>query len=143
MEIPPDLKSKLLSELDFVIRKVNEEPEPRNKLFFLSAAHGAFERTMRFCMENELMIAHALLNVCYGMLMDRFNRLKAGDIAIPLPEDWSKQIAEYLSELRKAIEENQSIYPALEKMIRLAYPTTGPWYYTKNYLESLTATSET
>jgi len=143
MKIPEEFKSRLLSELNFVIRKVSEEPDAPRKLYFLSAAHGAFERTMRFHLEPELVIAHSLLNVSYSMLLDRFNRVKGGDVAVQLPEDWQKQIVEYLTELRKAIKENRSIYPALEKMILLAYSTTGPGYYTKSYLDSLIVASET
>ena len=142
MEIPEDLKSKLLSELDFVIQKVNEEPDETRKLYFLSAAHGAVERTMRFYLEPKLVLAHSILNVCYSMLLDRFNRIKGGDVAVQLPKDWAKQVFENLTELRKSIEENQSIYPALEKMILLAYSTTGPGHYTKSYLESSRAVSE-
>lgn len=137
MKIPEELKARLLSELDFVIRKIREEPELTRKLYFLSAAHGAIERTMRFCSETKLLIAHAILRTCYLMLLDRANRMRGGDVAVPLPDDWSKQIIEYLSELRKSIEENRSMYPALEKIISLAYSTTGPGYYTKSYLESL------
>lgn len=137
MQIPEELKARLLSELNFVIQKVSEEQETTRKLYFLSAAHGAIERTMRFCSETKLLIAHAILNICYSMLLDRVNRIKGGDVAVPLPDDWSKRIVEYLSELRKSIQEDKSIYPALEKIIDLAYSTTGPGYYTKSYLESL------
>lgn len=143
MKIPEELKSRLLSELNFVIRKVNEEPDATRKLYFLSAAHGAVGRTMRFNLEPKLVMAHSILNICYSMLLDRFNRVKRGDLAIQLPEDWPKQVVENLTELRKSIKENQSIYPALEKMILLAYSTTGPGYYTKSYLESSRAVLET
>lgn len=139
MRIPKEFKARLLSELDFVIQKVSEEPDASRKLYFLSAAHGAIERTMRFCLENELLMAHTVLNVCYSMLLDRFNRVKGGEVAVQLPADWAKQIVEYLTELKKSIEENRSTYPALEKMILMAYSTTGPGYYTKSYLESLTS----
>ena len=143
MKIQEELKSRLLGELDFVIRKVNEEPDVPRKLYFLSAAHGAIQRTMRFHLEPKLLIAHAIMNSCYLMLLDRFNRVRGGDVTVQLPEDWPKKIVEYLTELRKSIKENQPIYPALEKMILLAYSTTGPGYYTKSYLESLIATTET
>ena len=143
MKIPEELKSRLLNELNFVIRKVNEEPDATRKLYFLSAAHGAVERTMRSYLEPELVMAHSILNVSYSMLLDRFNRVKGGDVAVQLPEDWLKQVLEYLTELRNSIKENQSIYPALEKMILLAYSTTGPGYYTKSYLESSRAVSKT
>lgn len=139
MEIPKELKAQILSELNFVIKKVNEEPDTARKLYFLSAAHGAIGRTLRFCLENELLMAYTILNASYSMLFDRVNRLKGGDTAVQLPDDWSKQIVEYLSELAKAIGENRSIYPALEKIICLAHSTTGPGYYVKSYLESLTS----
>jgi len=137
VRIPEELKARLLSELTFVIKKVEEEPDASHKLYFLSAAHGAIERVMRYQLENELLIAHAILNLNYGMLSDRLNRIRAGDASVQLPDDWSRQIVEYLSELKEAIEKNNSIYPALEKIIRLAYVATGPGYYTSSYLESL------
>lgn len=139
MKIPETLKERLLSELDFVIRKVSEEPDLTKKIYFLSAAHGAIDRTVRFHPENELLISHAILNLCYSMLLDRFNRTRAGDKVVPLPDDWSEQIIEYLSQLRDLISRDQSVYPALERITRLAYSLTGPGYYTISYVESLTS----
>lgn len=139
MKIPEELKSRLLSELDFVVRKISEETEADRKLYFLSAAYGAVERTMRFCPESELIMAYNILNVSYSMLLDRLNRLKAGDTVIQLPQNWSEQMIEHLLELRKAIAENQSTHSALENIIKLAYSATGPGHYTKSYLDSLTS----
>lgn len=136
MKIPKDLKNRLLNELDFVIRKVTEEKDTARKLYFLSAAHGAIDRTMRFHLDNELFIAHYILNVCYSTLLDRFNRLKAGDKTVPLPDDWSEQIVQYLSQLSDLISRDQKVYPALEKIMRLTYSVTGPGYYTTSYLQS-------
>lgn len=137
LEIPETLKTRLLSELNFVIRKVRDEIDEARKLYFLSAAHGAIERTTRFHSDSELLIAHALLNMCYNVLLDRFNRIKAGDKVIPLPNDWSEQIVDYLSQLKELIEQNQSVYPALERIMQLVYSVTGPGHYTTSYLESL------
>lgn len=139
LKIPDPLKNRLLRELEFVIQKVDEEPDVARKIYFLSAAHGAIERTMRYHLENELLIAHAILNICYSALLDRFNRWKGGDKAIPLPDNWSQQIVEYLSELRNLIRRDQSLYPALERIMLLAYSATGPGHYTLSYLETLTS----
>lgn len=136
MDIPEDLKSRLLSELDFVIRKVDEEEDAVRKLYFLSAAHGAVERTMRFCANDELLIVHAVLNLCYSTLLDRFNRMKGGDTAVQLPEKWTEQVLQNLRELREKIARNETTYPVLEKIIRLSYSVTGPGYYTFAYLQS-------
>lgn len=139
MEIPEGLKDQLLKELKFVIKKVDEEPDTDRKLYFLSAAHGAINRTIRFCLQNELLVAYSVLNASYMMLFDRVNRIKGGDVAVQIPDNWAKQMVDYLSELVNAIEENQSIYPALEKIIRLAHSTTGPGYYVESFLGSMTS----
>jgi hypothetical protein len=135
LKIPENLKSRLLNELDFVVHKLREEPDTARKLYFLSAAHGAIDRAVHFHLENELLITHYILNVCYSALLDRFNRLKAGEKIIPLPDDWSEQIAQYLSQLSDMISKDQKVYPALEKIIRLTYSATGPGYYTISYLQ--------
>lgn len=139
MKIPKNLKNRLLNELDFVIRKVSEETDMARKLYFLSAAHGAIDRTMRFHLDNELFIAHYILSLCYSTLLDRFNRLKAGEKIIPLPDDLSEQIVQYLSQLSDLISKDQKVYPALEKIMRLTYSITGPGYYTISYLQPSTA----
>lgn len=142
MKIPKNLENRLLNELDFVIRKIGEETDTARKLYFLSAAHGAIERTMRFHLEDELFIAHYILTVCYSTFLERFNRLKAGDKTIPLPDDWSEQIVQYLSQLSALISKDQKVYPALEKIMRLTYSVTGPGYYTLSYLQPSNTVAE-
>lgn len=136
MEIPNDLKKNLLSELEFVIKKMKEESDVSRKLYFFTATYGAIGRVLRYFSNCELIIAHAILNLCYNTLNDRFYRLKGGDVAVPLPDNWSEQLVEYLSEFKKAIEENRSTYPALEKIAKLGYSATGAGYYNYVYLDS-------
>jgi hypothetical protein len=135
MKITQELKQKLLSEFDFVIKKMTEEPDAQEKLYFFSATYGAVERVIRYCPSDDLSIAHTILNLCYNTLNDRASRIKAGDIVVPLPQDWSEKLVHYIGEFRRSIEENSSVYPALEGMIHLAYSATGPGFYTKEYNE--------
>ena len=137
MKIPEELKTRLVSELDYIISKIREEKDPKSKNYFFSAAHGCVERTMRYHPSDELLVAQLVLHFCYSMLLDRINRVEGGDVTVPLPKDWSEQLIEYLSALTKLIEKNQSLYPALEKIVRLAYSVTGPGYYTMSYFKSL------
>lgn len=137
MEIPEYLKKKLLSELEFVIKKIKDESDALRKMYFFSASYGAVGRAMRYCSNNELVMAHAILNMCYGTLNDRINRLKKGDVVVPIAEDWSDRLVDYLSEFKEAIRENRSTYPALEKIARLGYSATGAGFYNYVYIESL------
>jgi len=139
LEIPKELKQNLLNELEFVAKKMKEESDISRKIYFFTATYGAIERVMRYYPNNELAITHAILNLCYNTLNDRVNRLRAGDAAVPLPQNWSEQLVNYTEELRKAIEKNQSTYPILEKFMELAYLSTGPGFYSHILLEYLTS----
>jgi len=141
MEIPIELKNRLLSELNFVITKISTEEEAKRKIYFLSAAHGAIERTMRFHSENELYIIHAVLNLCYNTVTGLLTRLGGGDTAVPLPDNFWEQIIQNLSDLKTLINEDRPTYPVLERIMRFTYSLTGPGHYTLSYLdyiESLT-----
>lgn len=137
MEIPEQFKELLLKELAFVIQKVNEEVDVDRKMYFLSATHGAIGRVLRYYLQNELLIAYNVLSVSYSMLLDRINRVKAGDNVVQISDDLIKQMVDYLSEFANAIEKNESTYPALEKIIRLAHSTTGPGHYVESLLEQI------
>ena len=135
MKMTPDLKERVLSELDFVIKKMTEEPEALKKLYFFSATFGAIERVMRYCPRDDLFIAHTILTLCYNTLNERVSHVRVGDIIVPIPQDWSEKLIQYVGELRKSIEENSSVYPALEGIVHLAYSSSGPGFYTMEYNE--------
>jgi len=135
MKITQELKERLLSEFDFVIKKMTEEPDPLKKLYFFSATYGVVERVMRYCPSDDLSIAHTILSLCYNTLNDRVTRVRGGDVVVPLPQDWSEQLVQHVRKFKKSIEDNSSIYPALEGIIHLAYSATGPGFYTKEYNE--------
>jgi len=139
MEISRDLKNRFLSELKYVIKKITTEEDPKRKAYFLSAAHGAAERTMRFYSNGELYIIQAILNLNYTAVTGILNRLASGDTAVPLPEDFWGEIVSNLTDLMTLIDENRSTYPVLERIMEFTYSLTGPGHYTLGYLQSLSS----
>jgi len=137
MNIPEELKTRLLSELSYVIQKIETETDPKRRTYFLSAAHGAIERTMRFHSDGELYIIHFTLNLCYSTVSSLLGRIASGDTAVLPPGDMWERITQYLGELRDVIEKGASTYPILEKITVLTYSMTGSGYYTSSYLMSL------
>jgi hypothetical protein len=135
LRISQELKENLLSELEFVILKMRGEPDAVKKLYFFSATYGAVERAMRLCLDNELIIAHAIITICYNTVNDRVNRVKMGDTSVSLPQDFFERLIDGVSSFRQAIEQNESLYPSLETIMRLTYATTGPGFYTQSYLD--------
>jgi hypothetical protein len=45
------------------------------------------------------------------------------------------QLITSVSDLAKAIEENKTVYPALERAMEVSYVATGPGFYTRSFLE--------
>ena len=137
MKIPEDFKKYILSEFDFTIKKMREEENPKRKLYFFTASYTTLERFMRYSLDPQLLLTHAVLNLCYGSLDSRLNSVARGDIVIEMPEGFDEKLIEYLTELRNEIAEDRDTYQTLEKFVHLAYQTTGAGFYTKTYLKAL------
>ena len=135
MQLPQQLKENLLNELDFVIKKMTEEPDLIKKLYFYSAVNGALERASRFYFDRELLVAHAILNMSSSMINDRINHLRIGDANVPFTDALMTQLITGISELRQAINEDKTLYPAVEKVMEVTYMTTGPGFYTRSFLD--------
>jgi len=135
MKLPQQLKENLLNELDFIIKKMKEEPDLVKKLYYYSAVNGALERASRFYFDRELLVAHAVMNMSYNMINDRINHLRIGDANVPFTEDLMTQLIAGVSELKQAIDEDKTLYPAVEKVMEVTYMTTGPGFYTRSFLD--------
>jgi hypothetical protein len=136
MEIPVELKTRLISELEFTVNQIRKEEDDVRKLYFLSAISGAIERTIRFFNNDELLVAHTIFQVNYNIMKERISLVKSGDKAIPLPDNLWEQISSNLDDFIDRVIGGDSLYPAVEKIMHLSYSLTGPGYYTFNYLES-------
>lgn len=137
MKIPEDFKKYILSEFDFVVQKMQDEKNLKRKLYFFSASYATLERLMRYSLDPQLLLTHAVLHLCYGSLNSRLNNIAQGDVTVEMPESFDEKLVEYLAELRDEIAENKDTYQTLAKFTHLAYQTTGAGYYTKNYLKAL------
>lgn len=135
MKLPQELKKNVLNELEYVVKKMKEEPDPSVKLFFYSATSGTIERALRYYFDKELLITNTVLTLSYQLINDRVNRLKLGDITIPLNESSLNQLMEGVSELKQAIEKDEVVYPAIEKIMEITYLATGPGFYTRSFLD--------
>jgi len=136
LKIPEEFKKYMLKDFDFSIKKMKEEKDANRKLYFFSASFASLERYMRYSLEPQLLLIHAVLNICYGTINNRVNAISRGDVTIEMPSDFFERLIEYLTELRDEIAEDKDTYTTLEKFVYLSYQTTGAGYYTKNLLES-------
>jgi len=137
LKISDDLKKRLLVEMGFCIEKMSETDNLRKKLYYFSGVYGAVERIMRLDFDPQLLLVHAALNVCYAQIMDLIASREHGDIVREVPADLPEKLIEYVKELADEIAQDKETYKTLEKFMELAYGTSGPGYYTLQFMRQL------
>ncbi len=116
-------------ELRTAIEHMKKASMPQEKLFFLSAVHGAAFRIMNIQYDTELAFIHHVVNAAYGMMQANLVSIKQGQGVNTFPKDVFDKLENALEELVVRIEKGEKTYPVLEKISNLAYSTTGNGYY--------------
>ena len=130
MNLSPEMQKTFTDEIHFIAEKMKATNIPAEKLYFFSAGYGMAQRTINFEYEPELSFIHQVLSLVYNMvnlrLMAIAGRQEGG---ISIPDNLFNRLEEALEEMADRIEQGLETYPALQKMVNLAYSTTGNGYY--------------
>lgn len=116
---------------------MKEEPDPAKKAYYYSAVKGVLERLQRYHYDKELLISVPLTEISYAIINERIAHLKRGDLTVPITEEMLNKLTEGVFDLKQAIETDQPTYPAIEKLMDVAYSASGPGFYTKSFLDSV------
>ncbi len=122
-------RRELVQEFRRVENLMRRESSFEKKIYYFSAAYGVTSRTFRYSFSKDVLLADFLLQGVYNLLMDRINRVKAGDKTVPLDEIPFEKISDGLKLLADKIEAKENIQDALETILTAAYVTTGPGNY--------------
>lgn len=130
MNIPSELRSKLVKEIRFVAEKIRTERELRTKVYYFSGIHGEMFRIFNLYFDPQLLFAHNVLNYVYQAMRARADVIVMGrDNLINFPDGFFDKLCERLEKLANAIENDQDLYQILQDISCLAYVTTGNGYY--------------
>jgi hypothetical protein len=130
MNLSPDMQKRFTDEVHFVIKSMKNAETAAEKLYFFSAGYGMAQRIINFEYEPELVFIQQVLQLVYNMINARIAAISARQEAgISMPENLFNRLEEALEEMMDRIEQGAEIYPALQKMVNLAYSTTGNGYY--------------
>lgn len=131
LNISETYKTILADELALVREKMNDEPDPRKKIYYFSAAYAMVQRIFNMDSEvdQQLVFIHTVLASSYITIKDRVNLIVAGDRLITLPEDFFDKISIYLQQLEEKIRTNEDTYTVLEKIAVLSYIAEGNGHY--------------
>lgn len=130
MEIPTDLRERLVKEIKFVAEKIRTEKDPRTKVYYFSGIYGEMLRLVNIHFDKELLFAHNVLNYAYQTMKTRADIVVMGrDSLVDFPDEFFDRLSEYLDRLASCIENNEELYRILQEFSCLAYITTGNGYY--------------
>jgi hypothetical protein len=122
-------RRELVQELRRVENLMRRESSFEKKIYYFSAAYGITSRTFRYYFSKDILLADFVLQGAYNLLMDRINRLKAGDKTVSLDEVPFEKISDGLKLLADRIDAKENVQDALEIILTAAYATTGPGNY--------------
>ena len=122
-------KKELIKELRLVEALMKREEDLDKKIYYFSAAYGITNRTYRYSFSKDVLLADLVLNNGYQTLLDRAQRIKAGDRSVLLEEIHFKKIEEGLRQLADAFEKDESILEPLENILTAVFSTSGAGNY--------------
>jgi len=126
MKINVDNRKRLIEEIKFVIKKMKEEKEPKNKLYYFSAIDGSMSRIFNVEFVPDLVFIHLVLTATYSNLNAR---LANPDKVIQIPKEVFDKLIITTEELQNAIEKNEDLYAILKKFSLLGFIASGNGYY--------------
>ena len=130
MEIPRNLREKLVREIRFVVEKIRTEPDLRTKIYYFSGVYAEMLRILNINFDPQLLFAHNLMNNSYQTMRVRADTVVLGrDTTIDFPDGFFDRLCSLLEELANNIANNQNLYQTLQNISCLSYITTGNGYY--------------
>ncbi len=130
MNLSKDMQRKFTDEVNLVIKNMKNTDKPVEKLYFFSAGYGMAQRIINFEYEPELSFINQVLHLVYNMINARLTAISMGqEGGISIPDGVFSGLEDALEEMVDRIEQGKETYPTLQKMVNLAYSTTGNGYY--------------
>ena len=130
MNLSADMKKRLLDEIAQVAGRMKGYESPVQKLYFFSGVYGMARHIANLEYHPELIFMEQVMQLAYGMINARLTAMAARQEAgVTMPPGLFSSLEKTLEELAEAIEQGTEVCPALQKMVNLAYSTTGNGYY--------------
>ena len=130
MNLSPDMQKRFIDEVNFVIKNMKNTDNPTEKLYFFSAGYAMAQRIINLEYESELAFIQQVLQLVYNMVNARLLAMSMRQEAgVSIPDGLFSSLEEALEEMVDRIEQGVETYPALQRIVNLAYSTTGNGYY--------------
>jgi hypothetical protein len=119
----------LLSEIDYVIKAIEQTSDVHEKLYFFSGIPAAVHRVFNIEYDHDLVFIHHVLSSTHQGIMQRIDAIRKGDAVVPILEHQLDKLLYLCKEFRDALKNNADTDSIMKKFILLLYSTTGNGYY--------------
>lgn len=128
MKVSNLFKKRLIEELRFIVKKMDETEDPGEACYYFSAVHGVIQRVLNFEFNSDLVFLHVIIHLTYNS----FVQLTAKGSNVIDKDIYSQQLnrlIELTARLADVIEEGEDIHSIAKEFALLQYSTTGNGTY--------------
>lgn len=129
MKISENYRNILADEIRIVRAKIDEDNDPRKKIYYYSALFGMTRRIYNLEFDPHVQFMDFVFNVTYAQILSRITAFLSGDTTIPVTNDFFIKLNNCLEKLENRIRANEDTYDLLEKIVTLAFTLDGNGYY--------------
>lgn len=130
MNISDSYRDVIVSEISYVIEKMEDADDFAQKLYYFSAVHGILKRIFNLEYHLDLLFAFFVFQSTHQAFTTRFNAIeKGGDSSVLLYQEQIDGLTEGLKEFAGKMENKKNFDSTLKKIIALSFSTTGNGFY--------------
>lgn len=130
MNLPTDLRERLVNEIGFVVNRIRTQPDLRKKVYYFSGVYGEMVRLLNINYDPQLLFAHNVLSSAYQSMRALSDTIELGrDTTIVFPDNFFDRLCTLLEELANQIRDDQDMYNTLQAISCMSYINTGNGYY--------------
>ena len=129
MKLSKENKKILNDEFEFVIKKMENGEDPDQMLYYFTGIYTMIQRIINLEFDEELLFTHFVLDNVYKDIIDRIRALKSGQTVVQFHEEFGAKLIEFVKELKAGFYNSKQRLEILNKLVTLAYSTSGNGYY--------------
>lgn len=130
MNLSPEMNKTFTDEIKFVLQNMRNTTIAAQKWYFFSAIPAMAQRIMNLEYEPELVFIFQVFQLTYNMVNARLAALSGGQEAgISILDNLFTKIEDELEKMVGLMEKGEKSYPVLQRLVNIAYSTTGNGYY--------------
>ncbi len=126
MKLSKENKNKILNEIRFVLKQMEQQENPELKLYYFSGIYGVLPRIFNFDFNEDLVFLHFVLSSIYNKINQR---MRNPDPIIKIPEELFDKLIDTTKELYDDIQNDKNLYEVLKKFTLFGYVVVGNGYY--------------